>query len=79
MSKWVALMLAAVLQAGCSGSNSGCPPCPQSETCIQGGTCALSCTPDAGAACPAGETCRQTCGNCTVPYCTCALAWVCQP
>src|SRR5437764_13413050 len=72
----VAISLLVALCA-CSGSDSGCPPCPQTETCIQGGTCALSCSPDAGNPCPAGQTCQGRCGNRTGTGCTCAIEWVC--
>jgi len=80
MLRWTAILTVLML-AACAGpgQGSGCPPCPSSDTCIKGGTCALSCSPDAGNPCPSGQTCQQTSGYCTGTGCSAVLVWVCLP
>ena len=74
--RWLAVVIL-LAAAACSGSGGGCPPCPSSETCIQGGTCAVTCSADGGVSCPSGTTCQQHCGNCQGTGCACVLVQVC--
>ncbi|HEY5090419.1 MAG TPA: hypothetical protein VIK30_10640, partial [Polyangia bacterium] len=53
-------------------------PCSAGHTCIMGGTCAESCTPDGGAQCPSGTTCKSTSGFCTGAACAAIQVWVCR-
>jgi hypothetical protein len=41
------------------GQCSDTVSCPADQVCVSGGTCAVSCTPDGGAGCPAGTTCQS--------------------
>ena len=79
MRRWSVVLAMSAALGACSGSTQGCPPCASADTCLEGGVCALACSPDAGTPCRAGQLCQETCAYCVGTECTCALTWVCLP
>jgi hypothetical protein len=67
---------------GGTGGGAACnltTPCPTGETCIAGGSCAITCAADGGGVCPSGMTCQSTSGFCVGTGCSAIEVRVCQP
>ena len=76
------LSILALVALSATGCGVGSAVCGTGSACIQGKSgpvCETLCAPDAGPACPSGQTCQAKSGCCSGTGCTAILQFVCCP